>query len=125
MGYTPGVIYKEHHANIVVLFVFEGRLMQSSLISKIEKAKRYAQEKDRVSFSEFSLNFRGEHDNHTVNYHRGKWHCTCNFFSTYGQCSHRMAMEKILGDMLPRDPSHSSAIVQPALLGLDSLGCKE
>ncbi len=96
--------------------------MQSSLIGKIEKAKRYAQEKDRVTFSDFSLNFRGEHDNHTVNFNRGKWHCTCNFFSIYGQCSHRMAMERILDEMLPQ---HSSGILQPALLGLDSLGYKE
>jgi hypothetical protein len=29
--------------------------MQSSLIGKIEKAKRYAQETDRISFSEFTV----------------------------------------------------------------------
>ena len=106
----------------MVLFGFEGRLMQSSLISKIEKAKRYAQERDRVTFSEFSLSFRGEHDNHTVNYNKGKWHCSCHFFSTCGQCSHRMAMERILGEMLPRDPLQSGALLQPALLNLDSFG---
>jgi len=33
--------------------------MQSSLIGKIEKAKRYAQETDRISFSEFTVKFRG------------------------------------------------------------------
>ncbi len=37
--------------------------MQSSLIGKIEKAKRYAEEKDRITFTDFSVNFRGENDN--------------------------------------------------------------
>jgi len=109
----------------VVLFGFEGRPMQSSLISKIEKAKRYAQERDRVTFSEFSLNFRGEHDNHTVSYNKGKWHCSCYFFSTCGQCSHRMAMERILSEMLPREALKPGELLQPALLSLDGLGGDE
>jgi len=33
--------------------------MQSSLIGKIEKAKRYAHEKDRVTFNELSVKFHG------------------------------------------------------------------
>ena len=36
--------------------------MQSSLIGKIEKAKRYAREQDRVVFSDFEVSFRGEHN---------------------------------------------------------------
>ncbi len=75
--------------------------MQSSLIGKIEKAKRYAQETERVTFTELSVNFRGEHDNYTTGYKDGKWHCTCHFFASWGTCSHTMAMEKILGKMLP------------------------
>jgi len=77
--------------------------MQSSLIGKIEKAKRYAQEKDRVTFSELSVRFRGENDNYDTSYRDGKWHCTCHFFSTWETCSHTMALEKILGDMLPEE----------------------
>ncbi|MBI4304026.1 MAG: hypothetical protein HY665_06800 [Chloroflexi bacterium] len=77
--------------------------MQSSLIGKIEKAKRYAQEKDRITFSELSAQFRGENDNYNINYRDGKWHCSCHFFSNWGQCSHTMALEKILGEMLPRE----------------------
>ena len=77
--------------------------MQSSLIGKIEKAKRYAQEKDRITFSELSVKFRGENNDYTTEYKNEKWHCTCSFFSTWGLCSHTMAMEKILGDMLPEE----------------------
>ena len=77
--------------------------MQSSLIGKIEKAKRYAQEKDRITFTELSVNFRGENDSHVTGYGTEGWHCTCNFFSHWGLCCHTMAMEKILGDMLPKE----------------------
>ena len=75
--------------------------MQSSLIGKIEKAKRYAQEKNRVTFREFSTKFRGENNDYETGYKDGKWHCSCNFFSNWGLCSHTMALEKILTDMLP------------------------
>ena len=76
-------------------------MMQSSLIGKIEKAKRYAQEKDRVTFCELSVKFRGENSDYTTGYKDSKWHCTCSFFASWGLCSHTMAMEKILADMLP------------------------
>jgi len=75
--------------------------MQSSLIGKIEKARRYAQETDRVTFSDFSVKFRGENDTYNTGYQNGKWHCTCRFFSSWGLCSHTMALQKILENMLP------------------------
>jgi hypothetical protein len=75
--------------------------MQSSLIGKIEKAKRYAQETKRIRFSEFSVSFQGEHDSYTTGYKDGKWYCSCHFFSSWGTCSHTMALERILGNMLP------------------------
>lgn len=75
--------------------------MQSSLIGKIEKAKRYAQETERVTFSEFSVKFRGENGNYNIEYKGGEWHCSCHFFSGWRCCSHTMALQKILGNMLP------------------------
>lgn len=77
--------------------------MHSSLIGKIEKAKRYAQETDRITFSDFSVEFRGENDIYTTEYKDDKWHCSCRFFSSWGLCSHTMALEKILGNMLPEE----------------------
>ncbi len=77
--------------------------MQSSLIGKIEKAKRYSQETERVTFSGFSVEFRGQHDNYITSYRDGKWHCSCHFFSGWGLCSHTMALERILGSMLPKE----------------------
>jgi hypothetical protein len=77
--------------------------MQSSLIGKIEKAKRYAQETDRVTFNELLVKFRGENDTYSTSLKDGKWRCTCNFFSKWGLCCHTMAMEKILSGMLPSE----------------------
>jgi hypothetical protein len=77
--------------------------MQSSLIGKIEKAKRYAQETDRITFRELLVEFQGEHDNYTTSYKDGKWYCSCHFFPSWGLCSHTMALEKILGSMLPQE----------------------
>jgi hypothetical protein len=77
--------------------------MQSSLIGKIEKAKRYAQETDRITFSDLSVRFRGENNDYTTEYRYGKWHCSCHFFASWGLCSHTMALERILGDMLPEE----------------------
>ena len=79
--------------------------MQSSLIGKIEKAKRYAQEPERITFSGLSVKFRGENNEYRVEYQDGKWRCSCGFFSSWGVCSHTMALEKILGEMLPREAS--------------------
>ena len=75
--------------------------MDSGMIGKIEKAKRYAEEPERIRFEEFQLKFQGTNGPHTVTFDRGKWHCTCRFFATRGVCSHSMAMERILGVMLP------------------------
>lgn len=77
--------------------------MQSSLIGKIEKAKRYAQETNRITFSEFSVKFRGDNSSYTTGLKDGKWSCTCSFFSVWKVCSHTMAMQKVLGGMLPAE----------------------
>ena len=77
--------------------------MHSSLIGKIEKANRYAQETERITFHELSVKFQGEHDNYDTSYKDGKWYCSCHFFSSWGRCSHTMALEKILGKMLPEE----------------------
>ncbi len=77
--------------------------MQSSLIGKIDKAKRYSQETERITFSEFSVEFRGEHNNYITGYKDSQWHCSCHFFSGWGLCSHTMALERILGNMLPKE----------------------
>ena len=75
--------------------------MQSSLIGKIEKAKRYAEERDRVKFAELTVRFRGDNDEYVLAFRQGKWTCSCHHFASEGICSHIMALQRILGEMLP------------------------
>lgn len=75
--------------------------MDYSMIGKIEKAKRYAEQRDRIRFTTFSVTFDGDNNPHTVTYNNGIWTCDCSFFNSRGVCSHTMAMERILAGMLP------------------------
>ena len=76
--------------------------MDSSIIGKIEKARRYAEEKERVSISQFSATFQGNHNNYEVSYDSGSWHCECHFFATRAVCSHTMALQRMLEAMLTK-----------------------
>ncbi len=75
--------------------------MDYGMIGKIEKAKRYAEERDRIRFLSFTVAFDGTNDAHTVTFDNNTWTCDCNFFSTRGVCSHTMALERILDGMIP------------------------
>jgi len=54
--------------------------MDSAMIGKIQKAKRYAQEKDRIVFERFEVTMKGDHGIYDVTYDHGKWECQCRFF---------------------------------------------
>lgn len=76
--------------------------MDYGMIGKIEKAKRYASQRDRIHFEAFRVTFDGENNPHQVEFELGKWHCDCDFFQTRERCSHTMALETILEEMLPQ-----------------------
>jgi len=75
--------------------------MDYGMIGKIEKAKRYAQERGRFKFVQFTVSFAGDNNPHTVSYGKGNWKCDCDFFILRGTCSHQMALERILDQMIP------------------------
>jgi len=77
--------------------------MDYGLISKREKARRYAEERDRFTFHQFSVDIKGENNDHHVTYDEGKWHCDCDFFGPHGYCGHTMSLEIILEKMLVGD----------------------
>jgi hypothetical protein len=79
--------------------------MDYALIGKIEKAKIYAEEKDRIQFESLTVNISGDHSEHHVQYANGDWTCDCDFFHSRHYCSHTMAMERILGTMIPATAS--------------------
>jgi hypothetical protein len=75
--------------------------MDSGMIGKIEKAKRYAEERNRIKFESFTATFEGENNPHTVTFKEDKWSCDCDYFMTRGVCSHTMALERILEGTIP------------------------
>lgn len=75
--------------------------MDYGMIGKIEKAKRYAEERERIRFESFQATFDGENNPHSVTFNGGTWKCDCDFFQHRGVCSHTMALERILERMLP------------------------
>ena len=79
--------------------------MDSGMISKIQKARRYAEEPERIRIDRLETTFRGDHDTYHVIYANGAWTCQCLFFQQRGVCSHTMAIERLLQPML-----HESAV---------------
>jgi hypothetical protein len=86
--------------------------MDSGMIGKIQKAKRYAEEPERIRFEQFRVTIQGTNSQHRVEYDQSNWRCTCNYFATRGVCSHTMAMERLLGVSLPPE---AMAPAEPAL----------
>ena len=78
--------------------------MDSSIIGKIEKARQYAEEKERVNITSFAATFKGNHDQYDVRFEDGSWRCECHFFATRDVCSHTMALQRILDEMLTDQP---------------------
>ena len=75
--------------------------MDYGMIGKIEKAKRYAEQRDRFRFNQFHVTFSGDNNNHKISFENGVFQCDCEFFILRERCSHTMALEHLLSDMLP------------------------
>lgn len=77
--------------------------MNSSMIGKIEKAHRYANETDRFTFNSLDVTISGDNDSYHVTLGPDGWNCSCHTFQSQmlESCSHVMAMQLMLGKMLP------------------------
>lgn len=75
--------------------------MDYGLIGKIDKAKRYAEDRTRFRFNTFDLTFHGDNNEHHVGFTEGTFTCDCEFFITHQRCGHTMALEILLKDMIP------------------------
>jgi len=75
--------------------------MDSGMIGKIQKAKRYAQERERFTVETLEISVDGTNNGHRVKLKEGKLSCTCDFFQSRGFCSHTMAIEEIMKGMTP------------------------
>jgi hypothetical protein len=74
--------------------------MDYGMIGKIEKAKFYAEERDRIQFESFTVKMNGTNNAHVVGYNGGTWQCDCDFFRSRGDCAHTRAMEQVLSGMV-------------------------
>ena len=74
--------------------------MDNGMIRKYQKAKMYAEERGRFKFQSFSVEVDGKNNPHHVTYDGGTWQCDCDYFIGRGECTHTMALEMILKDML-------------------------
>lgn len=85
--------------------------MNSAMISKIDKARRYAEEPERIRFQSFRVTFRGENDDHVVTLDGEAFTCNCHFFEAQGMgtCSHVMAMQRLLSAMLSTEQQTAGA----------------
>ena len=75
-------------------------MIDSSYIGKVEKAHRYAEEKERFTFLNLQVMVRGDNGEYVVTFDHGQWHCNYEYFKSHGFDSHKMAVEKLLGEML-------------------------
>ncbi|QLQ09021.1 MAG: SWIM zinc finger family protein [Anaerolineae bacterium] len=91
--------------------------MDSGMIGKIEKGKRYARETDRVHVSYLRVNFRGEHADHIVAYDEGQWTCDCRSYQHRGLCSHIIALEQIFMGYVAPAPMPSAYLPEGMMVG--------
>ena len=81
--------------------------MEYGIIGKIEKAKRYSEERERFRFTKFDLTFHGDNNDHRVSFENGAFACDCEFFIVHQRCAHTMALEDhLLKNMIPVDQQH-------------------
>jgi hypothetical protein len=85
--------------------------VNSSMIGKIEKARRYAEEPERVRFQSFSVTFQGTHDTYTTALNGDDFTCSCHFFDVQqmGTCCHIMALQRMLAPMLSEQQQTAGA----------------
>lgn len=95
--------------------------MNSSIIGKIDKARRYALEPERVQLRSFVADFRGGHDAYEVSLDRDAWKCSCHFFETHATCAHVIAAQRLLAPMLPEAAQYEHTAL-PAGLGSSLIG---
>jgi len=74
--------------------------MDYGLIGKLEKAKRYAEDRKRFRLNQFDLTFHGDNNDHHVTYDNGIFTCDCEFYLTHRRCGHSMALEILFKDMI-------------------------
>ena len=95
--------------------------MNSSIIGKIDKARRYALEPERVQLQSLIATFRGGHDDHELTLKHSSWRCNCHFFETHATCAHVIAAQRMLAPMLPEAAQYEHTAL-PTGMGTSLIG---
>lgn len=66
-------------------------------IKKLEKARKYVSEPDRLTTNGLSAELRSESATRRLILETGGWCCDCDFFDRYDICSHAIAVEELTG----------------------------
>ena len=74
--------------------------MNVSFVRKVEKAKDYALQKERVSFASCKIRFSGDNGDHTVSYEAGGWDCDCDYRIGRDTYAHIMALQMMFQGMV-------------------------
>ena len=74
------------------------------MINKIQKAKEYATQPERITFNSLTIEFQGDNSNYEMTLGPDGWTCSCPGYSKYHICPHIMTIEKLFKPMLKRDP---------------------
>ena len=75
--------------------------MQSTIVTKAEKARRYAQEPDRLRIGALEATFEAGGGTHVLRLGPGGWTCDCEFSVANGVCPHAEAASRMLDAHLP------------------------
>ena len=70
--------------------------MQSTIVTKAEKAHRYALELDRLRISALEATFEAGGGTHVIRLGEGGWTCDCDFFASTRVCPHVEAASRML-----------------------------
>ncbi len=76
--------------------------MDYAMIGKLEKAKFYAAEPERVTFDSFTAVFRGDNGTYEISLSAEGWYCSCPGYHEHGMCPHIMTIERAFAAMLKR-----------------------
>lgn len=75
--------------------------MHSALYGMVEKARRYADEPDRIQIEGLRASVRGDSGPHAVVLRDGRLSCDCDHFGHEGLCAHVLTVERVLKRHLP------------------------
>jgi hypothetical protein len=70
--------------------------MQSTIVTKAEKAHRYAHEHDRLRIVALEATFEAGGGSHVLRLSDGGWTCDCDFARSYPVCPHTEAASRML-----------------------------